>query len=128
MLCQHPNCSYPIYSICANHCHWSLCEKHINEHGKSLITDFEELLEGLIKPTNELSNIIETTKTNFNLEQQKQLHGPKQSHEKQIHEIEQKLIHITKFQEEFNKMSDELIQIKSNDILLTHNHFQQITL
>ncbi|CAF0982405.1 unnamed protein product [Rotaria sordida] len=126
MSCEHPYCSYPIHSICTNHCHWSLCEKHINEHRKSLINEFEELLEDLINPTNELSNLMETKKQKFTTEQYKQLECLKQSYEKQINQIEQPLIIINKFKEQFDKISKHLIQIKTDEILLTQNDFQQI--
>ncbi|CAF4661759.1 unnamed protein product [Rotaria sp. Silwood1] len=126
MSCQHPNCFYPIHSTCTNHCHWSLCEEHINEHRKSLLTEFEELLQDLINPTDELSKLMETRKQIFTVEQHKQLDYLKQTHEKQINIIELPLITINKFQEQHNKISKHLVQIKTNEISLKQNDFQQI--
>jgi hypothetical protein len=126
MTCQHPNCSYSIHSICTNHCHWSLCEEHINEHKNSLLIEFEEVLEDLIKPTNELSKSIEHMKQNFNHDQQKELDSLKQSHQKQLNDIEEQLIEINQFQNQFNKISEHLIKIKTNEEILIQNDFQQI--
>ncbi|CAF2362140.1 unnamed protein product [Rotaria sp. Silwood2] len=126
MSCQHPNCFYPIHSMCTNHCHWSLCEEHINEHRKSLVTEFEELLKNLINPTNELSNLMEARKQSLTIEQHKQLDYLKQSYKKQINKFEQPLIMINRFQEQHNQIYKHLIQIKTNEILLTQNDFQPI--
>ena len=126
MTCQHPNCSQTIHSICTNHCHWSLCQEHINEHCQSLLIEFEEVLQNLIKPTNELSKSIEQTKKNFNDDQQNELEQLKQSYEKQIHKIEEELIEINKFQDQYNQISEHLNKIKTNEFILTQNHFQQV--
>jgi DNA anti-recombination protein RmuC len=126
MTCQHPNCSQPIHSLCTNHCHWSLCQEHINEHRKSLLTEFEEVLQDLIRPTNELSKSFEQTKTSFNANQQTELDQIKQSHQKEIHKIEQQLIEINKFQDQYNQISEHLNKIKTNENILTQNHFQQM--
>lgn len=124
--CQHPNCSYAIYSICANHCHWSLCEKHIDEHRKSLIVRLEELLEDLVEPTNELLHLFELKKHKYCIQQEKQLDSVKQIYEKEICQIKEELTGLTKFQDECNKISENLSRIKANEILLTHNDFQRI--
>jgi DNA anti-recombination protein RmuC len=126
MSCQHPNCSHLIHSICTNHCRWSLCLEHINEHRESLVNEFEQVLEDLIKPTNELSKSIEQTKQSINKDQQNELDHLKQSHENQIKKLEQQLIDINQFQNEYNQISEHSIKIKTNENLLTQNDFQQI--
>jgi len=126
MTCQHPNCFHSIHSICTNHCHWSLCQEHLNEHKNSLLIEFEEVIEDLIKPTNALSKSIEQIKTNFNEDHQKELDSLKQSHQKQINQIEQKFIEINQFQNQFNQISEHLIKIQTNQTILIQNDFQQI--
>ncbi|CAF3067734.1 unnamed protein product [Rotaria socialis] len=126
MACQHPNCSYPIHSICVHHCHWSLCEKHIDEHKRSLTVEFEELLQDLIEPADQLSNIVDKTKNSLTLEHQKQLDCLKQTYEKQINEIEQQLTNLSEIQDQRNNISKQLSKIQANEILLTHDDFQKI--
>jgi len=126
MSCQHPYCSHLIHSTCTNHCRWSLCLEHINEHRESLVNEFEQVLEDLIKPTNELSKSIEQIKQTINKDQQNELDHLKQSHENQIKKLEQQLIDINQFQNEYNQISEHSIKIKTNENLLTQNDFQQI--
>lgn len=126
MSCQHPNCSYPIHSICTNHCHWSLCSKHINEHGTLLVNEFQQVLEDLIQPTNELSKSIEQTKQTITNDQQKELDHLKQSHENQIEKLEQQLNQINQFQKQYHQISEHLTKIKTDKNLLTQNDFQPI--
>jgi len=122
MTCQHPNCSHSIHSICTTHCHWSLCQEHINEHKNCLLIEFEEVLEDLIKPTNELSKSIEQIKDH----KEKEIYSFKQSYQNQLNEIEQKLIEINQYQNQFNQISEHLIKIKTNENILIQNDFQQI--
>jgi len=126
MTCQHPNCSHLIHSICTNHCHWSLCQEHLNEHKNSLLIEFEEVLENLIKPTNEFSKTIDEIKKNLNYNQEKELDNLKKSYEKQLNNIEKNFIEINQLQNQLNKISENLIQIKTNENILTQNDFQHI--
>jgi hypothetical protein len=126
MSCEHPNCSHTIHSICTNHCHWSLCQEHLNEHKNSLLREFEEVLEDLIKPTDELSKSLEQIKKISNKNQENELHNLQQSYQKELDQIEQKLIELNKYKSQFNQISEHLIQIKTNQKILSQDDFKQI--
>ena len=126
MSCQHPNCSHLIHSICTNHCHWSLCKEHFNEHKTSLLNEFEEVLEDLIKPTDQLANNLQTLQTDFDSIEQKRFNDLNKSYRKELDPIEQQLIEINQFQNQFNKISEDFLQIKINKNLLNQNHFQEL--
>ena len=126
MSCEHPNCSYSIHSICTNHCQWSLCQEHLNEHKNSLLMEFEEVLEDLIKPTNELSKSMEIIKKISNANQTKELELIQQSYQNELDHLERKLIELNKYQKQFNQISEHLTEIKTNEKILSQNDFHQI--
>ncbi|CAF3067752.1 unnamed protein product [Rotaria socialis] len=51
MTCQHPGCSFGIFSSCINHCMQNVCLEHLIEHGDIFISDFTGLLNRLDKST-----------------------------------------------------------------------------
>ncbi|CAF4101876.1 unnamed protein product [Adineta steineri] len=115
-----------MHSVCTNHCDWSLCFQHIDEHRILLETEFEQVLDDLIKPTNEFSKIIEQTKQNIKKNQQEELDHLRQFHQNQMEIFDPQLIQTQQFQKQYNQISENLIKIKNNENLLIHNDFQQI--
>ncbi len=51
MTCQHPACSFHIFSSCTNHCMKNVCLKHLMEHGDIFLHDYTNLLNHLDKST-----------------------------------------------------------------------------
>ncbi|CAF3356934.1 unnamed protein product [Rotaria sp. Silwood1] len=51
MTCQHPGCSFDIFSSCINHCMQNLCLIHLIDHGDIFLHDFTDLLDHLDKST-----------------------------------------------------------------------------
>lgn len=126
MSCQHPYCFRPVHSICTNHCHWSLCEEHIDEHRKLLLTEFEEVLGNLVQPIDKLSSLVDSEKQNITKERQNVLNSLNEAHQKRINLIEQRFIKINEFQSQHNRLSKHLMQVKADENVLTQKDFQQI--
>ncbi|CAF3560846.1 unnamed protein product [Rotaria sordida] len=51
MTCQHPGCSFDIFSSCIHHCMQNVCLVHLIEHGDIFLRDFTDLLDHLDKST-----------------------------------------------------------------------------
>ena len=128
MTCEYPNCSQSIESICTNHCHWSLCHEHLSEHKNSLLFEFETALEDLIKPTNELAKSLEQTKKFAADKHRKDVDRLQQSHRKQVEQIEQQINEFNKYQNQFNQLSECLIEMKSKRKILRQEDFHQLNL
>ncbi|CAF1139676.1 unnamed protein product [Adineta ricciae] len=126
MTCQHPRCSLPIHSICSNHCFWSLCSHHLDEHRTILINEFEQIVQDLIKPTNVLSKSVEQTKENMTKDQQLEFDLLERSHQNQIQKFDQRLIAISRLQIQHNQMCEHLVKIKNNETSLTQDDFQKV--
>ncbi|UJR25693.1 hypothetical protein I4U23_007044 [Adineta vaga] len=126
MTCQHPYCSRPRYSTCSNHCYWSLCSQHINEHKTLLFNEFEQVLQDLIKPTNTLSKSIEQMKETITKDQQNELDCLQKSHDNQLKILEQKLTNINRIKNQSYQISEHIIKIKQNESILTQYDFQQV--
>jgi hypothetical protein len=56
MTCEHPGCSFTIFSSCTNHCTKNVCLEHLIEHGDIFLSDFTNLLDHLDKSTCNLIN------------------------------------------------------------------------
>ena len=126
MTCQHPRCTRPIHSICSNHCFWSLCSHHLDEHRTILINEFEQVVQDLIKPTNVLSKSVEQTKENTAKDQQHEFDLLERSHQNQIQKFDQRLIAISRLQIQHNQMSENLAKIKNNESNLTQDDFHKV--
>lgn len=54
MTCEHPGCSFDVFSSCINHCTKNLCLEHSMEHGDIFLKDFTKLLDNLDQSTRTL--------------------------------------------------------------------------
>ena len=126
MSCQYPNCSRTFHAICTNHCHWSLCEEHSNEHRRSLLNEFEHVLNDIAEPTRQLSRSIERKKLSLREQQQNELLRIEQHHRRNADRIEQRLRTLQNFQNQLQEKSKHAADCKSGQEALTATHFQQL--
>ena len=126
MACQYPNCSRTYYAICSNHCHWSLCEEHTNEHRRSLATELEHVLNDIVEPTGQLTRSIERKQLSLREQHRHELLRLEQLHKRNVDRIEQRLKTLQDFQNQFQEKSKHAADCKRSQDTLTASHFQQL--
>ncbi len=68
MTCEHPGCSFYIFSSCTNHCMKNVCLEHLIEHGDIFLNDFTNLLDHLDKSTSILMKEVNNSATQVSAE------------------------------------------------------------
>jgi hypothetical protein len=63
MTCQHPGCSFTIFTLCTNHCMKNVCLEHLIEHGDTMLNDYTNLVDHIDKSTCILMNEVNSAAT-----------------------------------------------------------------
>ena len=112
MPCEHPMCSKAIQSICTTHCRWSLCDEHLTEHRQNLLVEFERSLRELMKPTNELAQLIKEEQKATDEHQKKEIQQIEQRYREEIDRIEEKFAELDHWQEQYQELVTSFERIK----------------
>ena len=128
MLCEYPNCLRSVHSVCTTHCQWSLCEEHIDEHQRSMLVEYEQLLQDIDRPLAQLSQSIDESKRTLNECRQKEAKQIERAHRNEVDQIDQQLLELHRLKEQWRETLTEFHQLKISPEHLTHDHFQQMNL
>jgi len=127
MTCQHPGCSFHIFSSCTNHCTKNVCLEHLIEHGDIFLQDFTNLLDRLDKSTCVLMKEVNNGMTQIIQRREYEIERINHIYDEEQQEIRKQLTFAETANNLLKDKQDQLIKSKQqNQCLIAQHDIEQI--